>query len=235
MPRPSIDAPLPGRTFDCRATRPMSLSTQLSLLEDLTSPRQQVAWPIFLNRYGGIVVGWSLQWGASPEEAEDIAQETLLRVFLHIGQFQHRGRYSFRSWLKTIARNVWLKLVQERFRGEALPDVGGLGGGDGGGGGQVQFSLLSLQARENLENLFNEMATHEIFEMAAQRVKSRISHTTWKIFCMCELDEIPGPEVARSLDVTLVTVHHATSRVRAMLRQEIGRIDPPTDPRSIKD
>lgn len=196
----------------------MNPSTQISLLDDLSSPRQQVAWPIFLNRYGGIVMDWCRQWGASVEEAEDIVQETLLRVFLHISQFHHRGRFSFRSWLKTIARNVWLTLVKERCRpdSQVQPEMPAA----------PQFSLLSLQARENLEELFNEMATREIVEMASQRVQARVSPVTWKIFQMSEVEEVPGPEIAHRLGVTIVTVHHATSRVRAMLRQEIALIDP---------
>ena len=198
----------------------MNVSTQLSLLDDLSSPHQHVAWPIFLNRYGGIVMDWCRQWGASAEEAEDIVQDTLLRVFLHINQFQHRGRFSFRSWLKTIARNVWLSLIRERCRTDdqlhAEPAT------------QPQFSLLSLQARENLEELFNEMATREILEIAAQRVRTRVSPATWAIFQMSEVEDVPGPEIAQLMGVTIVTVHHATSRVRAMLRQEIALIDPPT-------
>jgi len=195
----------------------MVLSTQLSLLEDLASPRQEMAWPVFLSRYGGIVQDWCRQWGASAEEAEDIVQETLLRVFLNIGQFQHRGRYSFRSWLKTIARNIWLTLVRERCRVDHKEPAGLEQ--------EPRFSLLSFQARESLEDLFNRMASQEILDMASHRVRARVSEATWAIFRMSEIEEVPGPEIARSLGVTIVAVHHATSRVRAMLRQEIRKID----------
>ena len=72
------------------------------------------------------------------------------------------------------------------------------------------------------------MATREILERAAQRVRTRVSPATWAIFQMSEVEDVPGPEIAQLMGVTIVTVHHATSRVRAMLRQEIALIDPPT-------
>src|SRR5262245_39795068 len=47
-------------------------------------------------------------------EAEDAVQETLLRAWKHIDQFQ--GRSSLRSWLYTIATNVCLDMLTGRER-----------------------------------------------------------------------------------------------------------------------
>jgi RNA polymerase sigma-70 factor, ECF subfamily len=47
-------------------------------------------------------------------EAEDAVQETLLRAWKHIDQFQ--GRSSLRSWLYSIATNVCLDMLSGKER-----------------------------------------------------------------------------------------------------------------------
>jgi RNA polymerase sigma-70 factor, ECF subfamily len=48
------------------------------------------------------------------EEADDLAQATLLRAYQGIGGFRGGERGSFWAWLRTIAENVWKNAVRER-------------------------------------------------------------------------------------------------------------------------
>ncbi len=43
-----------------------------------------------------------------PEDAEDAAQEILIRVITHLGTFQ--GRSAFRTWVYRVAANTLLRL-----------------------------------------------------------------------------------------------------------------------------
>ena len=53
-------------------------------------------------------------WGASPDDAADILQETAIRIFRHAASYQGRG--TARAWLWQIARNSFA----DHFRGPRL-------------------------------------------------------------------------------------------------------------------
>ncbi|MFM7150917.1 MAG: RNA polymerase sigma factor [Gemmataceae bacterium] len=151
-------------------------------------------------------------------------QETLLRVFLSIDSFDHKGRGSFRAWLKTIARNVWLKLLQKRIAAE--------GGSALAQDLQGQISLYSPDARDDLVQMFDEIARREILNLAMERVEPLVTPTTWMVYCLADLDHVPRQEIADRLQLSLNAVHHSVLRVRAMLRREIQKIDPDSSPGS---
>jgi len=50
--------------------------------------------------------------GEPPEDARDLAQETLLAAFQNIGQFRFESTFS--TWLRTIAENLWKNAIRQR-------------------------------------------------------------------------------------------------------------------------
>ena len=56
------------------------------------------------------------------EEAQDAMQDTFLKAFQHIGDFQRRSKFS--TWLVSIATNRGLQCLRERRRLESLDDDG---------------------------------------------------------------------------------------------------------------
>lgn len=49
------------------------------------------------------LVAWGARWGLGPDDAEDLAQEVLLKVLCRRAQFRRHARLS--SWVYRIARN----------------------------------------------------------------------------------------------------------------------------------
>ncbi len=68
------------------------------------------AFQALYERHHGAVFGFLLRSLASRHAAEDLLQETFLRVFVH--RRAYRPTAAFRTWLFTIARN----LLIDRFR-----------------------------------------------------------------------------------------------------------------------
>lgn len=58
-----------------------------------------------------------LRFTRNPEDAFDLAQETYIRAFTHIGQFD--GRSSIATWLYRIAINEALQLIRRDEAGQA--------------------------------------------------------------------------------------------------------------------
>lgn len=175
--------------------------------------REEV-WPEFVSRYGSLVYDWCIRWGAPAEEAEDIVQQTLLSVFLHIDAFERQGPGAFRAWMRQIARNVWLRIVEKTLRQRRMMR-------------EIAESrtLRSGLAREELLRKFDEVACEEVRSLTFERVRQRVSPNTWEAFYLCDHERIPGKIVAERLGISLKAVHLAAIRVRRMLAEELLRIE----------
>ncbi len=65
-------------------------------------------------RYESLVRAILYRLAGNPEDAEDVAQETFLRVYSHLGGF--RGEASLKTWILRIATNLARDLQRRRER-----------------------------------------------------------------------------------------------------------------------
>ncbi|MDX6504089.1 MAG: polymerase sigma-70 factor, subfamily, partial [Gaiellaceae bacterium] len=75
-----------------------------------------------LEQHRGELTGYCYRMLASPFEAEDAVQETLIRAWRNYESFE--GRASLRSWLYRIATNVCLDMLDGRERRARPMDLG---------------------------------------------------------------------------------------------------------------
>jgi RNA polymerase sigma factor (sigma-70 family) len=76
----------------------------------------------FVRRFQGRVYGLALTIVRQPAVAEEVAQETFVRVFRHAGNYDARkGRVS--TWLLSIARNLAIDITRMRRFDPIDPDV----------------------------------------------------------------------------------------------------------------
>lgn len=78
-------------------------------------------WEDIVRDHGDRVYRLAYRLSGNPHDAEDITQETFIRVFRSLENFRPG---SFEGWLHRIATNVFLDLVRRRgrIRMEALPE-----------------------------------------------------------------------------------------------------------------
>jgi RNA polymerase sigma factor (sigma-70 family) len=191
-------------------TTPGIPDTSIGLLERLrTEQFDQQAWEEFVGRYQRALTSWARRWGVQGSDAQDLAQEVLLKLVRHMRYFRYDPALSFRGWLKTVAYRTLVRQQEKSQRSLQL--------GESWHGHLVD----SVEAREELDRLLRSQAEQELFELAAERVKARVKTLTWRAFEMSAIEGLSGEEAAHRLGISVSSVYVARYRVQKMLRETI--------------
>ena len=67
---------------------------------------------MLFEQYAGRMMTICLRYSCDETEAEDMLQEAFIRIFKYINQYKFEG--SFEGWLKRIAVNTALKILQKK-------------------------------------------------------------------------------------------------------------------------
>ncbi len=81
-------------------------------LAEACKNKDEFAFQELMHRYMRQIVNFSRQYAKAVEDAEDIAQDTFLKIWKHIGRYS-KGR-QFRPWLYAIARNTALDFLKKK-------------------------------------------------------------------------------------------------------------------------
>ena len=93
-------------------------------------PHDLTAYKVLVERYEGLVFNLCMKFLGAREDAEEVAQDSLLQVFHKINQFE--GRSSFKTWLYKIVHNycrnriskiIRKREVQESYEEYAKEDI----------------------------------------------------------------------------------------------------------------
>jgi RNA polymerase sigma-70 factor (ECF subfamily) len=142
------------------------------------------------------------------ETAEDLLQETFLRVVRSIGRYEHTGR--FEAWLFRIAAN----LARDRARHEKRTDELGLGAG---GHEEVRTEERAVGVSDPAQRL----AETEVGQRLAEAVQ-RLPRADREIILLRHYSGLSFREIARLLDIPLGTALARAHRALRKLRDELG-------------
>lgn len=179
-------------------------------------PRDAVI-PELLERYGGRIYGLGLKMCGTPQDAEDLVQETFLQAYRKWDQFEGRSLPS--TWLFRIAARLCTRR-QRRRAGEPkhLATLDLLPSPDEP---IVQVGDDALSP----ERLVSQKETREALEDAL----ARLPETFRLPLVLKELMELSVEEVAEILGVKPATVKTRLHRARLYLAKELRRHLPRVD------
>ncbi|MFM8419659.1 MAG: RNA polymerase sigma factor [Verrucomicrobiota bacterium] len=193
-------------------------------MERLRNWRDDGAWAQFMARYGRLVRHVATQAGLRPDEAEDVVQETVSSVARKMPEFDYdRDRCSLEGWV----RHVTQLRIKDQLR-RRLP-VAGAGpeavqaNTDGVGTAWLN-SLPDPRQDSRRDAAWDAAWRQNVMERALDRIQLKVSPAHYQLFCLSVVDGRPGPEVARTLGVSLASVYVIRHRVLRLLRAEIEQM-----------
>jgi len=136
-----------------------------------------------------------------PNEAEDLAQEVMVKAFYGLRSFE--GRSTFRHWLQRIKVNHCLNHLKKQegrsYIGVEEPEAGG-------------FDQLRVQA--TAEHQAEVIGERELIA----RILNSMTETLRIPLVLCDMDELSYEEVAKVLGISLSAVKMRTKRAREDFR-----------------
>jgi RNA polymerase sigma-70 factor (ECF subfamily) len=172
-----------------------------------------------LERHRGELTAYCYRMLASPFEAEDAVQETLLRAWKSIERFE--GRAALRSWLYRIATNVCLDMLSGRQRRARPMDLGPARE-------PLVSNLQTLPEATWIQPLPDGLVAAEgdPADVAASRETIRLAFVAClqhlpprqrAALILCEVLRWQASEVAELLQTSVASVNSALQRARATL------------------
>jgi RNA polymerase sigma-70 factor (ECF subfamily) len=181
---------------------------ELETLLERCKAGDELAWEALVRRFQGRVFALAYHYLRNREEAQDVAQETFIRIYRSLEGFDDHEK--FLPWLVRIARNCSIDRIR---RLKVRPPLGGdeldeqtVGPHPGTGPETIAMagerSQLVYQALDQMTEINREM----ILLKEIQGLKQR--------------------EIADLLDIPLGTVKARSNRARVELARRIVELDP---------
>lgn len=182
--------------------------TSTTLLEGLRDPANQAVWLTFVGRYRPLIVRYGERLGLSAEDAEDVAQASLLAFCEAYRERRYeRVRGRLREWLFGIVHNQVRNWQRRHARPEAVPET------------KAEGLLDGLESREGQEQLWEAEWRDSVARACLDLVRSEVQASTFEAFERFALEGRPAEEVAAELGLTPNAVYTAKRRVLRRVRE----------------
>lgn len=139
-----------------------------------------------------------------PHATEDLVQETFAQAVVGLRQFT--GRSSVQTWLRGIAQNLVRRHWRSRSRGSRALD---------------RLEHMTHAAPDStLEGAYLRQRHAEVLIHVLDTLPTALREA----FILCDLREVPLPEAAADLGISLNNLRVRATRARARIRDELARL-----------
>ena len=183
-----------------------------------------------LEQFRGELTAYCYRMLASPFEAEDAVQETMIRAWRGIDRFE--GRSALRSWLYRISTNVCLDMLSGRERRARPMDLGP-------SREPIEANLNTMPETTWIQPVPDGLVVPEgdPADVAAARETIRLAFVAAlqhlpprqrAVLILCEVLRWKASEVAELLETSVASVNSALQRARATLEaSDVSAADAP--------
>ena len=162
--------------------------------------REKRAQKCLYDRYSGMLLGICIRYATDVPEAEDILQESLLKIFLNIGDYSGEG--SFIGWMRKIVINTAITYYHKNLKHKRYVEI---------------------------EEVFTSEAGVSDFPdtaFTAEELKSVLDQlpTGYKpVFNLYAIEGYKHKEIAKMLNIDVNTSKSQYSRARVFIRKKLEK------------
>lgn len=196
----------------------MTQSSQAAVSKDdsvLVSEAKAGSYAAFeelVNRYEKKIYRLGLNLTGSPEDAEDVLQESFLKAFEHLPEFRADSR--FYTWLVRIAINEGLMKLRKRRSDRLVPIEDAVG---------EEGEVIPREFKDWKPNPEQVYAQAEI-EAILQNAAASLAPGLRTVFLMRDVQGLSTEETATLLNLTAGAVKARLFRARLQLREDLSKV-----------
>jgi RNA polymerase sigma-70 factor, ECF subfamily len=169
------------------------------------------AFAELVRRYEGKIFRLAQHITQNREDAEDVLQETFLKSYEHLDQFQ--GQSKFYTWIVRIAVNQALMKLRRRKTDKSVSLDEGIDTGED----TVTREIAAWD--EDPEQRFSREELGELLDSAIQSLAPPYR----SVFVLRDIDELSTEETADALGLSVPAVKSRLLRARLQLREKLTR------------
>jgi RNA polymerase sigma-70 factor, ECF subfamily len=184
-------------------------------LVQLARSGSEKAYRELLDRYQRPVFSLVYRMVRDRERAEDLAQETFVKVFNHLESYN--PKYKFSSWIFKIANNLAIDALRRKE-----PEMVSLDGSRyATTTEEVESTRITVASEdENPEQLLEAKELGEAIELAIGKLRAEYRTA----ILLRHVEGRPYEEIAEIMDVPLGTVKTFIHRARSELREHLAHL-----------
>jgi len=197
--------------------------TRWSLVKRLKDWDDQESWKEFFNTYWKLIYSAAMQSGLTDAEAQEVVQETVITVAKKIGSFKADPAFgSFKAWLLQVTKSRIVDQLRRRPPPGRFKDKSSRTD-------ETARTATIEQVPDprslDLDKRWDEEWQKNLVDAAIERVKRKANPKQYKIFYLHVIKKFPARQVADTLGVNLARVYLAKSRVSALVKKEVRRLE----------
>ncbi len=169
------------------------------------------AFAELVRRYEGKIFRLAQHVTQNREDAEDVLQETFMKAYEHLDQFQ--GNSKFYTWIVRIAVNQALMKLRRKKTGKTVSLDETIDTGED----TVVREIAAWD--ENPEQRFSREELGEILDSAIQGLEPPYR----SVFVLRDIEELSTEETADALGLSIPAVKSRLLRARLQLREKLTR------------
>ena len=180
----------------------------MTRMKTAASVELMMGFEVLVGRYKNAIVSFLFRFVGDFRTAEDLAQETFLRVFKKIQDYNNSAKFS--TWLYTIASN----LAKDEFKRRSRHPVRSL---DWRGGQDTTRSVPRISA-DTTESVPDVRLEHDEVRINVNKALDLLEAHDREILVLKDVQGLSYDEISQILDLPMGTVKSRISRARVAFK-----------------
>jgi len=157
------------------------------------------------DKYGSILLSVCMRYFVDRAEAEDVLQESFIKIFFNIKKFRLYEGGSFEGWMKRIAVNTALNHIRKKARNKNLVDFG-----------EIEERYEDIKDDSFVEEDNSSLSQEELLELI-----QALPPGYKAVFNMFVFDRYSHKEIANELGISENTSKSQLSKARVYLQKRV--------------